>query len=94
MVIIPSYDEKGELNYFSTRAFLMDAFQKFKNPPISRDIIPFDLYINWDLPIILCEGMFDAIAIRRNAIPLLGKNIQTKLMRKIIEKNVKEIYIA
>ena len=42
----------------------------------------------------LCEGPFDAIAIKRNAIPLFGKTILPKLKRKIIEKKVKTIYIS
>lgn len=93
MVIIPSYDTEGKLNYFMGRTIIPDS--KFKrNPPISRNIVPFELYINWNLPIILCEGMFDALAIKRNAIPLLGKNIQSELMKKIIQSSVKNIYIA
>jgi DNA primase len=44
--------------------------------------------------LVLCEGPFDAIAIKRNAIPLLGKNIQTNLMKKIVSSKVKKIYIA
>ena len=67
---------------------------KYKNPNISRDIIAFELFINWNVPIILCEGAFDAIAIKRNAIPLLGKNIQKNLMKKIFQSNVEKIYIA
>ena len=51
------------------------------------------MLINWDLPIILCEGPFDAIAIKRNAIPLLGKNIQSNLMKKLVSSKVKKIYI-
>ena len=94
MVIIPSYDEMGTLNYFTGRSFEKDPFIKYRNPETSRDIIPFELFINWDLPLILCEGPFDAIAIKRNAIPLLGKNIQQNLMKKIITSTVKKIYIA
>lgn len=94
MVIIPSYDENGNLNYFTARSFQKDAFIKYKNPSTSRDIVPFELYINWDLPLILCEGVFDAIAIKRNAVPLLGKNIQSNLMKKIISSKVKKIYLA
>ena len=44
--------------------------------------------------IIICEGLFDAIAIKRNAIPLLGKNIQDNLMKKIVTSKVNKIYIA
>ena len=40
------------------------------------------------------KGPFDAIAIKRNAIPLLGKNIQTNLMKKIVTSLVDKIYIA
>ena len=50
--------------------------------------------INWNVPIVLCEGPFDAIAIKRNAIPLLGKNIQSNLMKKIVTSLVDKIYIA
>jgi hypothetical protein len=94
MIIIPSYDCNGKLNYFVTRSFEKDPFIKFKNPEVSRDIIVNELFINWDLPIILCEGMFDSLAIKRNAIPLLGKNIQPSLMKKLIISKVKKIYIA
>ena len=94
MVIIPSYDENGKLNYFTGRSFEKEPKIKYKNPSVSRDIIPFELFINWDIPFILCEGPFDAIAIKRNVIPLLGKNIQSKLMKKIVMSSVDKIYIA
>jgi len=94
MVIIPSYDNNGKLNYFTARSFEKDPYIKYRNPDVSRDIIPFELFINWDLPIILCEGPFDAIAIKRNVIPLLGKNIQSNLMKKLVSSKVKKIYIA
>jgi len=94
MVVIPSYDADGRLNYFTGRSFEKEAKVKYKNPTVSRDIIPFELFINWDIPFILCEGPFDAIAIKRNVIPLLGKNIQTKLMKKIVMSSVDKIYIA
>ena len=94
MVIIPSYNEIGELNFFTGRSFEKDPFIKYRNPEVSRDIIPFELFINWNIPLILCEGPFDAIAIKRNDIPLLGKNIQQNLMKKIVTSTVKKIYIA
>ena len=94
MIIIPSYDINGRLNYFTARSFEKDPYVKYRNPEVSRDIIPFELFINWDLPIILCEGPFDAIAIKRNVIPLFGKNIQPSLMKKIVTSKVQKIYIA
>ena len=94
MVIIPSYDEQGSLNYFTGRSFEKEPYIKYRNPETSRDIIPFELFINWKLPLVLCEGPFDAIAIKRNAIPLLGNNIQSNLMKKIVTSTVEKIYIA
>ena len=94
MVIIPSYDCNGRLNYFTARSFEKDPFTKYRNPETSRDIIPFELFVNWDLPIILCEGPFDAMAIKRNAIPLFGKTISNTLKKRIVERKVKTIYIC
>ena len=94
MIVIPSYDANGKLNYFTARSFEKDPYTKYRNPETSRDIIPFELFVNWDLPIILCEGPFDAMAIKRNAIPLFGKNIQPSLMKKLVESKVQKIYIA
>ncbi len=94
MIIIPSYDKDGILNYFMTRSFEKEPYRKTKNPKVSRNIIPFELFINWDLPIILCEGPFDALAIKRNTIPLLGKLISKEIMIKIVSSTIKKIYIA
>jgi DNA primase len=93
-IIIPSYDKDGILNYFTARSFDKNSSLKYKNPDVSRDIIPFELFINWNIPIILCEGPFDALAIKRNVIPLLGKNIQQNLRKKLVTSKVQKIYIA
>jgi DNA primase len=45
------------------------------------------------MPVVLCEGMFDAISIKINAIPLLGKFITPKLKMMLI-KYSPDIYIA
>lgn len=94
MIIIPSYNEEGTLNYFSARNFNKNSSLKYKNPQVSRDIIPFGFYINWNSPLVLCEGVFDMIAIKRNVIPLLGKNIPKELMKKIVMSSIQKIYIA
>ena len=94
MIVLPSYDTNGNLNYFTARNFNKNSTIKYKNPDVSRDIIGFELFINWNVPLVICEGMFDAMAIKRNAIPLLGKNLQPNLMKKIINSSVEKIYIA
>ncbi len=93
-IIIPSYNKDGELNYFIARSINDNAYNKYKNPKISKDIIFNELFINWNTNIILCEGAFDSIAIKRNVIPLLGKEISNELMKKLITSGVKKIYIA
>ena len=94
MIILPTYDAEGSLNYFTARSFEREPHTKYRNPSVSRDIIPNEYFINWNIPVILCEGIFDAIAIKRNAIPLLGKSIQSSLMKKLIVSAVDKIYIA
>jgi DNA primase len=94
-VIIPSYDSLGKLNYFIARDYKEPSLRKYKNPPASsKDIIGWELYINWDAPIILVEGIFDALTIKRNVIPLFGKVLHDKLMKKLVESSVNRIYIA
>ena len=93
-IIIPSYDENASLNYFVARAYYEEDKWKHKNPPTSKDIVGFELHINWNMPIVLVEGAFDAIAIKRNAIPLFGKTISNTLKKRIVEKGVKQIYIC
>jgi DNA primase len=92
-VIIPSYDSNGELNYFVARSYYEDNKMKYKNPPVSRNVIVFENQINWNEPIVLVEGVFDAFSVKRNAIPLLGKFFPTKLKDKIFEMGVKEVTI-
>jgi len=92
-IIIPSYDSEGKLNYFVGRDFYNSNF-KYKNPPFPKDIVGFDLYVNWSLPIVLVEGVFDAMSIKGNAIPLFGKSILPMLEKKITEKRVNSIFIV
>lgn len=93
-IITPSFDESGKLNYFVGRSYYEDAFMKYKNPPVSKNVVGFENSINWSYPIVLTEGVYDAMAIKRNAIPLFGKTIPNKLYERIITHNVQEIYLA
>lgn len=93
-VILPSYDKNGKLNYFTARSFLPKDWMPYLNPSFSKDMIGFEFFINWSLPVILTEGWFDAAAIKRNVIPLFGKTIQEKIKVAIVENNVQTIYIA
>lgn len=94
-VIIPSYDKDGRINYFISRSFEKDPGRKYNAPSCNKnELIGFEYYINWKVPIVLCEGIFDAIALKRNAIPLFGKTIPKALMMKLVENDVKTVYLA
>lgn len=92
-IIIPSYDEKGNLNYFEARTFYDNVTLKYKKPPVNRNVIMFESQINWKEPVILVEGVFDSFSVRRNAIPLLGKFVPKKLMERIFSEGVKEVIL-
>lgn len=93
-IIIPSYDENYQLNYFVSRTIIEDELYKHKNPKVSKDIIGFESYINWNEPITLVEGAFDAITARFNAIPLFGKTLSNKLKEKIILRKPPKVIVA
>jgi DNA primase len=92
-IIIPSYDMDNRLNYFIARSVYDEEKFKYKNPPVSKNVTIFENQINWKEPIVLTEGVFDAMAVKRNAIPLLGKFVPKKLMENIFKNSVKEIKI-
>jgi len=86
-IIIPSFNENGDLNYFIARTFT-DNYKRYLNPPVSRDIIFNELYVDFDKEVTIVEGAFDAVK-AENAIPILGSTIRetSKLFRRIVENN-------
>lgn len=93
-IIIPSYDTKGSLNFFVGRRYYnTEGVLPHKKPEVSMDIVGFESFLNYNEPINLCEGVFDAIAIRNNAVPLFGKYPSQKLQEKIILNGTKRVNI-
>lgn len=94
-IIIPSYNSTGKVNYFISRSYEKDPARKYNAPSCNKnELIGFEYYINWNVPVILCEGIFDAIALKRNAVPLFGKTIPQALMLKLVQNEVKTVYLA
>ena len=94
-VIIPSYDENCKLNYFIARLIKESGGRKYDTPSCKKsEIVGFESLINWEVPVVLCEGAFDAIAIKRNAVPLFGKTIPKSVMIKLAKHSVKTVYLA
>ena len=65
-IIIPTYNKDGRLNYFTARSFDKNAYIKYRNPKVSRDIIPNEHLINWRLPIIICVSIFSSSNLFQN----------------------------
>ena len=93
-IIVPSYDENFNLNFFVSRSIFEEDTLKYKNPKWSKDVIGFDCFIDWDEPVTLVEGVFDAITARYNAVPLFGKIIQPKLRERILLRKPPKIIVA
>lgn len=94
-IVVPSYDKAGQINYFIARSYEKEPYRKYDAPSCNKnDLIGLEYFVNWKIPVILCEGMFDAMAFKRNTIPLFGKTIPKALMMKLVESDVKTIYLA
>ena len=87
-IIIPSYDEYGDLNYWVARDYTGKSKTKILNPDVDKKSIIFNEYnLNWYEPITIVEGPFDHIVVP-NSIPLLGKTLDEECyaFKKLVEK--------
>jgi len=92
-IIIPSFDENEEINYFVSRSYVGHK-NKYKNPEAEKDKIIFNEHlINWDEDVYLVEGVFDMFFID-NSIPVLGKSVSDKLWSKLYDNCKKNVIIC
>ena len=85
-IVIPSYDNKGELNYYIARSWNPMSRAKYKNPEAEKDkIIFWENLIDWNKDIFLVEGAFDGLFLD-NVIPMLGKHMSELLFDTIYQK--------
>lgn len=88
-IIIPSFDLAGNINYFIARSY-NGSWRKFMNPTVSRTKVVFnELVVDFESPVTIVEGVFDAIVAGENSIPLLGSTLRedSRLFKKIVENN-------
>lgn len=95
-IIIPSYDKNNKLNYFMGRyKGLLRDIENYMTPMISKsDVVIFESLVDYNMPIFLFEGGFDAITFNFNAIPLGGKTISNRLKINILNHNTPELTIV
>jgi DNA primase len=93
-IIVPSFNNDGNINYFVARSYDGNR-RKYLNPTAEKDIIFNELSVDWDSPVILVEGVFDAIVAGENAIPILGSTIrETTKLFQAIAINDTPVYLA
>ena len=89
-VIIPSFDNDGNLNYYTARSIDASNRPKYINPKVNRyDIIFNELNIDFSNELTITEGPFDLIKCNENATCLLGCQLSERslLFTKILENS-------
>jgi len=75
-IIFPSYHLDGQLSYYVAHNYI---HRKYKEKKSSEHICFYEDQIDKNLPIILTEGVYDALSVP-NAIPLLGLKLSKPLL--------------
>lgn len=94
-IIIPSFDNIGNLNFFVGRKFYEHIGLSYKHGNFDKDIIFNDYLVDWSKSITLVEGSFDSMMISNNSIPLQGTILSESslLFAKIVASGVL-VYLA
>jgi len=91
-IIIPSFDMEGYCNYFVARTFTNG--EKYTNPPLSKDLVFNELFLDWNKDVVVVEGVFDAL-VAGNALPLLGSTVREEsVVFQTILSNDPVLYLA
>jgi len=95
-IVVPSYNVNGNMNYFITRTYLPFGEYRYWNPKANKDDIIFNEYwVDWSKDVVLVEGVFDAMKVESNAVPILGSSItERSLIFKRIVDNGSTVVLA
>lgn len=92
-ILIPSMDDEGNWDYFTTRAMDKTVKPKYLNCDADKEEIIFnENMINWDKWVFLVEGPFDHI-VTPNSIPMLGKGVYSFLHSTIYENAKNKVVV-
>ena len=93
-IVIPSFNLKGELNYYIARSWNPMSKAKYKNPEAEKDkIIFWESLIDWTQDVFLVEGAFDGLFLE-NSIPMLGKHMSELLFETVYKKAKSNVIIC
>jgi hypothetical protein len=89
-VIMPSFDDQGDLNYYVARSTLNNIKMKYINSKVPKKEVIFNgINIDWKDELTLVEGPFDLVKANDNATCLLGCTLKEDqvLFKKIVKNN-------
>lgn len=93
-IVVPSFDEYGELNFVVGRTFYEDPLRYKPFPKHQcKDIVWNDYMVDWEEPVTITEGPFDAFVAEENTTILQGTILPDSLVRKIV-LNGTDVYFA
>jgi DNA primase len=93
-IVIPSYNKKGELNYYVGRSWDVNSRAKYRNPEAEKDqIIFWENLIDWNKDIYLVEGAFDGMFLD-NPVVMLGKHMSELLFETIYNNAKADVIIC
>ena len=93
-IIIPSYNTKGELNYYVGRSWDPKSRAKYRNPEAEKEkIIFWESLIDWNKDIYLVEGAFDGMFLD-NPVVMLGKHMSELLFETIYNNAKADVIIC
>ena len=78
-LILPSFDEDGELNFITGRAIDKANTFRYKNESVSRNTVVYnEIDVDFSRGLVLVEGPLDLIKVPYNATCLLGSSLNTE----------------
>lgn len=92
-IVIPTFDRYGMVNFWNART-VRDVRPSYMFPIASKEIVPNEHMVDWSSPIVLVEGIFDAISVGPQAIPLFGKFVNMTLMARLVSSSVPMVHVC
>lgn len=95
-VVVPSFDRRGQCEYWVSRRIYKGRGPKYRNPTTPRRYHVGFLYqaIEHSKTVILCEGVFSALAAGRDGVATYGKYVADAQLAKMWKAGVRGVVVA
>ena len=98
-IIIPTLDEEDRVLYFVARSFLRGANAPYLNPSNEVARGKTEVLFNYAnastrSSIVVCEGVFDAMAVGLNGVALFGKTVSPQQANLLVAASPDEVVVA